>query len=261
MEAEIIKTSNLHALARIEIDTQVATAKQYPRDLGKCIDTIRALATRTPTIAEKCFYRLERNGSDGKKTIINGCSVRFAEIVAQSWGNLRTQARIIDNDGKKITAQAICHDLETNNAVQTEVQRRITTKEGRTFSEDMQVVTGNAAAAIAFRNAVLKVVPMALIQDIIDEAKAKTLTAIQENIDNSRQKMFSWYAAKGVTPQMIFEHLAITKESEISAEHIVQLQGIANAINEGSTTIEETFGSTLAERKKKIQDAPKLNMP
>lgn len=261
MEANIIPSSNLHELARIEIDMQVATAKQYPRDIERSINTIRALATRTPEIAEKCFYRLERSGKDGQKSIIEGCSVRFAEIVAQSWGNLRTQSRIVDNDGKKITAQAICHDLESNNAVQTEVQRRITTKEGRTFSEDMQVVTGNAAGAIAFRNAVLKVVPIALIQDIIDEAKAKTLTAIQKNIDNCRQKMFSWYAAKGVTPQTIFEHLAITKESEISAEHIAQLQGIANAINEGSTTIEETFGSTLAERKKKMQDAPKLNMP
>lgn len=259
METNIIPSSNLHELARIEIDMQVATAKQYPRDIEKSIATIRMLTTRSPQIAEKCFYRLERAGRDGKNSIIEGCSVRFAEIVAQSWGNLRAQSRIVDNDGKKITAQAICHDLESNTAVQTEVQRRITTKEGRTFSEDMQVVTGNAAGAIAFRNAVLKVVPMALIQDIIDEAKSKTLSAIKENLEKCRTKMFSWYAAKGVTPRMIFDLLSIDKEEEITAEHIATLQGVANAISEGSTTIEETFGATLTAKKEKLQSP--IDMP
>ena len=259
MDTKILPASNLHELARIEIDMQVATAKQYPRDIERSINTIRTLATRSPEIAEKCFYRLERAGKDGQKSIIEGCSVRFAEIVAQSWGNLRTQSRIVDNDGKKITAQAICHDLESNNAVQTEVQRRITTKEGRTFSEDMQVVTGNAAGAIAFRNAVLKVVPLALIQDIIDEAKSKTLTAIQEDFAKSRNNMFSWYASKGVTHRMILDLLSIDKEEEISPEHIATLKGIANAIKEGSTTIEETFGETLTAKKQKLQTP--IDMP
>ena len=74
-----------------------------------------------------------------------------------------------------ITAQAICHDLETNLAVSKEVKRRITNKYGKTYSEDMQVVTGNAASSIAFRNAVLAVIPKAVTKRIINEVKKVAL--------------------------------------------------------------------------------------
>ena len=65
----------------------------------------------------------------------------MAEIIANAWTNLRVATRIIGNDGRMITAQAVCHDLETNVAVCKEVKRSIVTKKGYTFSQDMQVVT------------------------------------------------------------------------------------------------------------------------
>ena len=156
-DVEVMQVSNaetLAALTRSEIDVQVATAHQYPRNLSRVLNNIETLATMDEDVAGSCFYTLRRQGK-----VIEGPSVRMAEIIASSWGNLRVQARIISNDGKMITAQGICHDLESNYATSTEVKRRITDKNGKTFSEDMQVVTGNAACAIAMRNALFKVVP------------------------------------------------------------------------------------------------------
>ena len=174
MELEVLQTGALSELNRSEIDIQIATAKQYPRDLKKVLGNIRALATMDEETAEDCFYALKR-GYGNDASLIEGLSVRLAEIFASSWGNLRVQTRIIGNDGKTITAQGVCHDLETNVAVCTEVKRRITNKQGQTFSEDMQVVTGNAASAIAFRNAIFKVIPKAYTKKVIEEIKQVAL--------------------------------------------------------------------------------------
>ena len=159
---EIKQADMIQAINRAEIDIQVSTAKQFPRDISATLNKIATYATMDKETAEDCFYVLRRKGSNGQDSVIEGLSVRMAEIIAGCWGNIRVQTRIIGNDGKMITAQAICHDLETNFAVSKEVKRRITDRNGRTFSEDMQVVTGNAAASIAFRNAVLAVIPKAV---------------------------------------------------------------------------------------------------
>ena len=167
---EIKQAEMLQAINRAEVDTQIATAKQYPRDIYGALNNIKTIATLDNSTAEDCFYALRRQG-----TLIEGVSVRLAEIIAGAGGNMRVQTRIIGNDGKTITAQGVCHDLETNLAVSVEVKRRITDKSGKTYSEDMQVTTGNAASAIAFRNAVLKVVPKAVTKRVIDEIKQVAL--------------------------------------------------------------------------------------
>ncbi|MFM7859586.1 MAG: hypothetical protein ACKO96_48585, partial [Flammeovirgaceae bacterium] len=143
----------LYLQTKAEIDTQIATAKAFPRSEKMFMDRAISMATVTEEIAQSCIYALPRGGKP-----IEGPSVRLAEIIVASYGNLRSSARIVDNDGKMITSQGVCHDLENNTAVSVDVKRRITDKNGKTFNDDMQVVTGNAANAIAFRNAVFKVV-------------------------------------------------------------------------------------------------------
>lgn len=244
---EIKQADVLQAINRSEIDMQVSTAKQYPRNLPDVLNKIATYATMDTETAEDCFYALRRNGANGGQ-LIEGLSVRMAEIIASAWGNLRVQTRIIGNDGKTITAQGVCHDLETNMAVSVEVKRRITNKDGKTFSEDMQVVTGNAASAIAFRNAVLKVVPKAVTKKVISEVKE---VAMGKAIDlvTSRQNCLSNYAKIGVTDKMIFEYFGISKIEEIDKEMIFELKATWNAIKEGTTTAQESFIAPIEERR------------
>ena len=110
---EVKQAEMLQAIDRAEVDIQIATAKQYPRDLAACLNKIATYATMDKETAEDCFYVLRRKDANGNDNIIEGLSVRMAEIIAGAWGNLRVQTRIIGNDGRMITAQAICHDLET----------------------------------------------------------------------------------------------------------------------------------------------------
>ena len=238
----------MQAINRAEIDQQVATAKQYPRHLPAVLNQIQTYATMDVDTASECFYVLHRNGANGSAQTIEGLSVRMAEIIAGAWGNLRVATRIIGNDGKTITAQAVCHDLETNVAISTEVKRSILTSKGYTFSQDMQVVTGNAAAAIAFRNAVLKVIPKAVTKRVIEEVK-KVAMGQALDLEQQRQVLIQYFAKLNVSEQMILDLLQITKREEIDKERVFTLKGIYTAIKEGDTTVQEAFVKPVEERK------------
>ena len=251
MENEIIEIKQAEMLAgitRSEIDIQIATAKQYPRDINRVLNTIATYATMDKETAEDCFYVLRRKDANGNDNVIEGLSIRMAEIIAGAWGNLRVQTRIIGNDGRKITAQAVCHDLETNFAVCKTVDRRITTKSGKTYSEDMQVVTGNAAASIAFRNAVLAVIPKAVTKRVINEVK-KVALGQSIDLEQSRQNVIQYFAKLGVKQEQLFLYLGVNSVQEIDKQKIFELRATANAIKEGTTTVQETFIKPALEAK------------
>lgn len=259
---EVQQADTLSAISRAEVDIQIATAKQYPRELRRVLNQIETYATMDAETAEDCFYALRRRDESGGK-VIEGLSIRMAEIIAGAWGNLRIQTRIVGNDGKTITSQGVCHDLETNVAVSVEVKRRITGRDGRTFSEDMQVVTGNAASAIAFRNAVLKVIPKAVTKNIITKVKD---VAMGKSIDleTRRQRTFEYYAKLGVSSQQLFEYLGVTSVAEIDRAGIFELSGLKNAIKEGTTTVAEAFKPKAVEQKKqeiKSKDKTGVELP
>ena len=238
---QINQAEMLQAINKAEVDIQISTAKQYPRDIYKVLSTIETYATMDTETAEDCFYALRR-GKGNDTAVIEGLSVRMAEIVAGAWGNIRVQTRIIGNDGKTITAMGICHDLETNFAASVEVKRRITDKYGKTFSEDMQVVTGNAASAIAFRNAVFKVIPKAVTKKVIANVKQVALGQ-SIDLDTSRKRMVDYFAKIGVTQEQLLEHLEVKSVDQIDKENIIYLRSLANAIKEGTTSVKETFGN------------------
>ena len=258
MENEIIEirqSDMLTAINRAEVDIQISTAKQYPREVSRVLNQIKTYATMDMETAEDCFYALRRGkGSDAQ--VIEGISVRLAEIIAGAGGNLRVQTRIIGNDGKTITAQAVCHDLESNLAVSLEVKRRITDKYGRTYSEDMQVVTGNAASAIAYRNSVLKVVPKAVTKKVVNEIKQ---VALGQSIDleTRRQRLVQYFAQIGVMQSELLAYCEVKTIDQIDTEMVFELRGLANAIKEGTTTVKETFKSNTADSKKIADEAKK----
>lgn len=262
MEQEIVRidsAASLEALNRSEIDIQISTAKKYPRVVADSLNRIIGLATSSAQTASECFYSLRRNGAEGGAAI-EGPSVRLAEIVAASWGNLRVASQIIGNDGKFITARGICHDLETNVAVASEVRRRITDRNGRTYNDDMQVVTGNAAGAIAFRNAVFKVVPKAVIANAIGEIKKVMIADTQNSFEETKAKMFTAFAKKGVTKEMIYSYFEVEGDADITPEIVAELRTTFTAIKEGQATAEELFINPYKAKKDAVKPKGKTAM-
>jgi hypothetical protein len=236
-------TNALATYIKAEIDMQIATAKAYPRSIKTFLNKVESMATATPTVAESCTYALPRKEKkDGKweTKFIKGPSVRLAEIVAASYGNLRAGARVVNNDGRFITAQGICHDLETNSMVTIEVKRKITGKDGKPFSEDMQVVTGNAACKIAYRNAVFTTIPAALMIEVYEKiqevAKGTASTLLQR-----RDKAINFFKAKGVKDEQLCEVLEVKAIEDIDLDKLEILTGFKMALMNEETTIDQLF--------------------
>lgn len=229
------KSETLYLLTKAEIDVQISTAKAFPRSLTMFLQKAMSMATLSEEIAASCSYALPRGGKP-----IEGPSVRLAEMVCSSYGNIRAGARVISNDGKTVTAQGICHDLETNNSVTVEVKRKITDRNGKTFSEDMQVVTGNAACAIAYRNAVFKVVPSALCQEVYDKAK-EVARGTAETLVARRTKAVEYFKSLGVKDKQICDVLEVKKIEDIDLDKLSILTGMRAAIKNGETTVKDVF--------------------
>ena len=124
--------------------------------------------------------------------------------------------------------------------ITVEKDRRITTKTGQTFSDDMKVVTGNAAAAIALRDAVFKAIPRSIVQSVYRRCRqlvAGEVKPMSEKIGTA----FDQFSAVGVTETMVLEHCGVGSREGITGEHLANLFGLYNAIVEEETTVAEAF--------------------
>ena len=244
---EVIETSALEQMERASIDVQISTAKKYPRQLSTVKAQMLSFATLDVETAAGCFFTLPgRKGGDGKP--IQGPSIRMAEIAISTFQNLRAGARVIADDGKVITAQGVCHDLQNNVCVTVEVKRRVTTKEGRRYSDDMVVMTGNAACSIALRNATFRVVPLALVKPIYEAAK-RVAVGDAKTLVTRRADALAHFTKMGVAKEKVFAAVGGKALEDIGLEQLEILIGYANSIKDGDTTIDEVFN--------KADDTPK----
>lgn len=220
------------------IDRQIATAKAFPRNITKATESCVAIVSLDKETATTCHYSVPRGGKS-----ISGPSVHLAKIVAQQWGNLRIQTRVIDVDAKHVTSQATCFDLENNIAIQVEVKRSIMTKNGR-MSDDMITVTGNAANSIALRNAVYAVVPRAVIDKVYNAAK-RMITGDVSDADKllvrRKQVIDRCKDAYNVTEAEVLSAIGKASVNNVTPDDLITLIGIGTAINDGDTTVDEAF--------------------
>lgn len=247
-EVQIIEDSqdtSLYLITKAEIDTQISTAKAFPRQSMKVfMDEVLSMATLTEEIADSCVFALPRGGK-----VIEGPSVRLAEIIAHSYGNIRYGARVIENDGKTITSQGICHDLEKNVSYTTEEKKSILQHEwadGRktgnmvSMNQDMQVMSGKVCNAIALRNAIFKIVPPAIWLPIYEQVKLVAKGTAETLVDR-RNKAVKWFNDNGVTNEQICSVLGIKKIEDVNLDNLSVLSGIRSAIKNGESTIKEVF--------------------
>ena len=223
----------LATINKSEIDIMISTARRYPRSITQFREDALALATLDVETAGSMFYNLKRGGK-----IIEGPSVRLAEIAGSCWGHMRYGARVIDIDKKFVTAQGMAFDVQRNVAAGIEVRRRITDREGRTYSDDMIVTTSNAAMKIGLRNGIFTVIPAALIKPIYDAAKLASLG--QGTMEQRRQRALEWFIGKqGAKAEEVLRFLGRRGVEDIAVEDLTMLQGLRTAIMDGDTTWEQ----------------------
>lgn len=237
VEEQDVQIVQVDAVERANVDSQVATAKRYPRDIRRSIDNSVVMATMNQETAQSCSYALPRGGKP-----ITGPSVHLAKIIVSNWGNMRTEAKVVQITDKQVISRGTCWDLETNVASAFEVRRSIIGKNGQRFSDDMITVTGNAANSIAYRNAVFAVIPKAITDrvyyaaqkfitgDLSDSDKLlKVRTGVLNNFKNNY----------GITEEEVVKMCGKQTANQIGADEISMLMGTIQALKDEDTTVDE----------------------
>nr|DAM29034.1 MAG TPA: hypothetical protein [Caudoviricetes sp.] len=254
VEAQDVQIVQVDAVERANVDSQVATAKRYPRDIRRSINNSVVMATMNQETAQSCSYALPRGGKP-----ITGPSVHLAKIIVSNWGNMRTEAKVVQITDKQVISRGTCWDLETNVASAFEVRRSIIGKNGQRFSDDMITVTGNAANSIAYRNAVFAVIPKAITDrvyyaaqkfitgDLSDSDKLlKVRTGVLNNFKNNY----------GITEEEVVKMCGKQTVNQIGADEISMLMGTIQALKDGDTTVDELM-KPIRESKEAKKDAMK----
>lgn len=223
------------ALNRSEVECQLAAAHQFRRSIKSFVAEATTLATLSVPVAESCIYAIPRDG----KTIA-GPSVRLAEIIASAYGNMHVGARIVDVDDREVVAQGVAWDLEKNLRVTVETRRRITGKSGRRFSDDMITVTGNAAASIALRNAIFRVVPRAYVDTVYEQVR-KVAVGNAATLSGKRTEVLARLSKLGATQDRVLSRLGKHGVDDIGLEDLELLIALGTAIKTGGTTVDEAF--------------------
>lgn len=239
---QIIDNSGIEvfeAQERAAIDSQVATAKRYPRNLRRVRENSIAVACMDKETAESCRYAKPVGGKN-----VVGASVHLARIVCQQYGNIRVQQRIKLIDSKSIVAEAVAFDMETNYAVCVEARRSILDKNGIRYKESVIETNAMAILAIAERNAILKVVPKSIIDSVYNEAFRFANGDLSDNAKLliARDKAFEFFKTEyGATEEEVVSCLGLKTKEAIKPEHIADLRGFMQALKDKEISVEDLF--------------------
>jgi hypothetical protein len=237
----LVDTTLATAVVKAELDTQITTARAFPRSVQTAINDINQLATMNEQMAGECVYALPRAGKP-----LRGPSIRLAEIIAQCWGNCVSKTRIVSVDriSRTVTAEGIFHDLQTNSITEAQHTRRISTKEGRLFTDDMIAVTCNAAQSIARRNAILAGVPKVIWWQAFQQCE-HVIAGDVTTLASKRESAVKAFAAFGLKPEQVFQVLDVKGEQDIGLDELVTLRSLYSSVKNGEITVEEILAAKV----------------
>ena len=243
MPVKIVDPQMGSMVSNAEIDRQIATAKEYPRSIQQCLHNLKTLTCMNERTALACHY-VSPDGKIGVPRggkVVDGPSIRFAEILASCWQNGRVGSRIVAEGDEFVTAEGIYMDLENNVAVRTEVQRRITHKDGKRYNVDGIGNAANAAASIARRNAILAGIPRPLWWGTWEETWA-VAKGDEKSFDAKRTAAIEYAKTKyGVSPDRLFRRLDVKGEADITMETLTILRVLLESLNNGEATADAVF--------------------
>lgn len=238
----------LDSIEKANVDTQVSTAKQYPRDITRALNNSIVMATIDQQTAQTMGYALPRGGKP-----ITGPSVHLAKLIVSNWGNIRAEAKVVQITESQVVSRGTCWDLENNVATAFEVRRSIKGKNGQRFTDDMITVVGNAANAIAYRNAVFSVIPKAITDKVYQAAQHCITGDLSDDaklLQRRTQCLKFFNDEYGITEAEVVKLCGKQTVNQIRSEEIALLIGIYQSLKDGDTTVDEIMKPIRKEENK-----------
>lgn len=236
-----------------EIQSAIAVAKRFPRNEAQASTAI-VKACERPSMAEKALYSFPRKDKDGRNVAIEGLSVHLAREAARIWGNIWYGFRVVDwTTDDRVTLRGIAHDLEANAHSECEVTFRALVPRKNFQTKQVEWVRPserdfrnliNQQGAIAERNAVLKLIPKH-VKDDVEAMIRSTLEAaaagdLKQNKEDAVRRLAYGFDRLGVSVDMVERRLG-HRLSVLTAEELAELRVIYRTLKEGEGKREEYF--------------------
>lgn len=222
---------------RSAYETQIDTARKYPRSITRFLNDAKAIISASPETAEACIYHRPVGG--GK--VAEGLSVRMAEIVFATYEHLSIGVRLVSKTDREVTYEGIAWDMQRNIRMVTPVTEPTVMKDGRPYSESQRIVVAKACSAKAKRDAIFSVIPRALCQPLVDMSRKIAVGDAQTLPDRVAKAKALFRDKMGVSEARIFSMLGIKGWADVGLDHLEILLGINTALKENDTTLEQAF--------------------
>ncbi|MCG8709222.1 hypothetical protein JHU04_002462 [Brenneria sp. 4F2] len=230
-----------------EVQAAMVIAKKFPRDPISAMDRILQSCTR-PTLAEGALYSYSRGGSE-----VTGPSIRLAEALAQSWGNMQFGVRELEQKNGESTVEAFAWDIETNTRqVKTfSVPHIRFTRNGKKKLEDPRDIYEMVAnqGSRRLRACILGVIPGDVIESAVRQCEV-TLTSHADTSPEAIKKMAEVFKTEfRVSIDQIQKRLQCRIEAMRPAQ-MVQMKKIYASMRDGMSSPDDWFEKPEASTKK-----------
>lgn len=230
-----------------QVQAAAVLAQKFPRDVDRSFKSVMR-ACQLPALAEKAIYEFPRGG-----TSVRGPSIRLAEAIARSWGNLdfgfqelETKPSIGSVPGSSVI-MSYCWDLETNTRstkVFTVRHKRDTKKGPKILTDERDVYEAVANYAMRrVRSNILAIIPKEIVDEAVMECE-KTMRKNKEPLEKRIEKAIELFADLDVSKERIEKRLG-HKMSATTETEMVRLREIYNSIKDGYASVEDFFEIVL----------------
>lgn len=221
-----------------EVQAAMVIAKKFPRDETAAFARIDKACSRK-ALAEQAMYAYPRGN-----TLVTGPTIRIAEVLAQSWGNIDFGIIELEHNHGRSTMMAYAWDLETNTR-QTKVfnvdhiRHTKTSSYPLTDPRDIYEMTANQGSR-RMRACILGIIP----GDFVDAAMAKCEKTLRgdnsEMLSDRVRKMVAAFGEFNVSQEMIEKRLGHRIEAVIETE-LVLLRKLYLSIKDNMANVHDLF--------------------
>ena len=234
-QGALAATEGQRAIAEVQAAMMIARAN--PRDPVQAMDRILNACTR-PSLAESAIYCYSRAGSN-----VTGPSIRLAETLAQSWGNLQYGLRELSQANGESTVQAFAWDVETNTRkeVTFQVRHQRYTRNGSRRLEDPRDVYELVAnqGSRRLRACILAVIPGDVTEAAVRQCEL-TQTSSADTSPEGVKRMVEAFAKLGVTREQIEARIQRRLDA-IHPAQVVDLRRVYTSLHDGMSAIPDWF--------------------
>lgn len=222
-----------------EVQAAVFMAKRFPRDENASLARI-AQSCQRRGLAEKAIYSYPKGGQN-----VTGPSIRLAEAIAQSWGNIQSGVVELEQRPGESVCMSYCWDIETNTRdikVFT-VSHSVQTKKGTKVLTDPRDIYEHVAnqGARRKRACILAVIPKDVVDSAMEACQRTLASGAKEPLIDRLRKMVNVFQAEFSVPLESIERYMGYKLDSFTEMDMVTLRGVYTALKDGASKREDYF--------------------